>query len=349
MKINKVAHITTGEGGEFQSAKIINDFFASKGILSSLIPIKKKDIFFMRLFDEGLISFNFLKSLRKEVKNKEVIFFHCLFSYSYLVILLFIRIFCKKRLIVFFRNDDSFGSFFRKIYYGLRRFILLNFSLIFASKIIFLTRNQKESYLKSSMFDINFYKKSEVMYNFLDKRNILSKARKFKLPNNLLFIGRLTKEKGFSDLIRLASDIKSKFGVVGQGEYILKGNINYFGQLKNVKMNRVYDSYNILILPSYAETFGRVIIEAMARGLVVLASNLPAIREYFVDGRNGYLFPPGDIEKMKELILYLKNNPKEMERISKNNLKDIWKFTAEKQVPKYIKVYEEVLKENRKK
>ena len=35
--------------------------------------------------------------------------------------------------------------------------------------------------------------------------------------------------------------------------------------------------------------------------------------------------------------------------ISKNNLKDIHKFTAEKQVPKYIKVYNEVLKENNKK
>jgi len=69
------------------------------------------------------------------------------------------------------------------------------------------------------------------------------------------------------------------------------------------------------------------------------------MREIIKEGRNGYLFKPGDIEKMKELILYLNNNHQEIERISNNNLKDIHKFTAKKQIPKYIKVYEEVLNE----
>jgi glycosyltransferase involved in cell wall biosynthesis len=86
----------------------------------------------------------------------------------------------------------------------------------------------------------------------------------------------------------------------------------------------------------------------MARGLVILVSDIPGMREIIKEGRNGYLFPPGDVERMKEIILYLKNNPKDVERISKNNLKDICKFTTEKQVPKYIKVYKEVLKENEK-
>ena len=90
--------------------------------------------------------------------------------------------------------------------------------------------------------------------------------------------------------------------------------------------------------------FPVVIQEAMARGLVILVSDIPGMREIVKDGRNGYLFPPGDVENMKELIIYLKNNPKEIERISNNNLKDIWKFTADSQIPKYVKFYEEVLK-----
>jgi glycosyltransferase involved in cell wall biosynthesis len=86
-----------------------------------------------------------------------------------------------------------------------------------------------------------------------------------------------------------------------------------------------------------------VILEAMARGLVILVSDIPGMREIVKEGRNGYLFPPGDIKKIKEKILYLKNNPKEIRRISENNLKDIWKFTTEKQVSKYLEVYKAVL------
>ncbi|HII00170.1 TPA: glycosyltransferase family 4 protein [Methanosarcinaceae archaeon] len=82
----------------------------------------------------------------------------------------------------------------------------------------------------------------------------------------------------------------------------------------------------------------------MARGLVILVSDLPGMREIIKEGRNGYLFPSGDVEKMKELIFYLMNNPEEMEQMSKNNIKDIWKFTNEKQASKYLNLCEEALK-----
>ena len=104
-----------------------------------------------------------------------------------------------------------------------------------------------------------------------------------------------------------------------------------------------YDRCQILFFPSYTEAFGITILEAMARGLVLLISDIPGIREFVKEGRNGYLFPPGDVEKMKELFLYLKQNPGEIERISRNNLVDAQQFTVEKQAKKYLEVYRNVL------
>ncbi len=97
-------------------------------------------------------------------------------------------------------------------------------------------------------------------------------------------------------------------------------------------------------MPSYSEAFGITILEAMARGLVISASDIPGMREKIETERNGYLFPPGDIGKMKEQLLFLKDNPQEIIRISRNNLTDVQQFTVEKQAKKYLDVYRDVLR-----
>jgi glycosyltransferase involved in cell wall biosynthesis len=193
---------------------------------------------------------------------------------------------------------------------------------------------------------------SNVINNFIEDEKIVGEKEKLRVRNmGVLFVGRLSKAKGFDDYLSLINATNSKkieFKIVGEGvlseKIPKKHNVHSLGQIPHRKIWEAYDQSKVFILPSYTEVFPMTILEAMARGLVILVSDIPGMREIIKEGRNGYIFPPGDIEKIKEIILYLKNNPKEIERISKNNLKDIWKFTAEKQVPKYIKVYEEVLK-----
>jgi glycosyltransferase involved in cell wall biosynthesis len=96
-------------------------------------------------------------------------------------------------------------------------------------------------------------------------------------------------------------------------------------------------------MPSYSESFGITILEAMARGLAILVSDIPGMREKIIADRNGYLFPPGDINKMKERLLFLKDNPQEINRISRNNLEDVQQFTVEKQANQYLEVYRNCL------
>jgi glycosyltransferase involved in cell wall biosynthesis len=104
-----------------------------------------------------------------------------------------------------------------------------------------------------------------------------------------------------------------------------------------------YDHAQIFLLPSYSESFGIVILEAMARGLVILTSDLPCLREYLREGVNGFFFPAGDIEAMKQRILYIRDNNKLRQEIGCNNLRDVRLFTVVQQAEQFRKLYGELL------
>ena len=55
-----------------------------------------------------------------------------------------------------------------------------------------------------------------------------------------------------------------------------------------------YRAADIFVLPSLIETLGIVILEAMAAGLAVVATDVPGCRDVVRDGRNGLLVPPRD-------------------------------------------------------
>ncbi len=320
--------------------KIINKdfyFLEPKLIFGKEFPSKKDNFAIKKIFTDN--------------SNKKLIQ-HFIFDIRSIIYFIKIKRYGGNHIITFHTNMDNFGfiKFFNVV---LSKILFINLFLFSVKKIIFITATQKQSFKKFCLFKKTFDNKSIIINNFIDsklikKSNTPRKNKRLKV----MYIGRLTELKGFEDLIKVINEIDTDvtFTIIGDGK--LKGlipkrkTVNHLNYVANKELFLYYGAHEILILPSYSETFGMVILEAMARGLVVLASDLPAIREYFVDGRNGYLFPPGDTKKMKELIIYLKNNPKEIERISKNNLKDIWKFTAEKQIPKYMEVYGEVLKEN---
>lgn len=232
-------------------------------------------------------------------------------------------------------------------------FILINLMPLIFEKIVFITNHQKETFIKRSIFKNKLRKKSSVIYNFIEKEKIKKEKKKPQNSINLLFVGRLLKSKGFYDLIELIKDEELKdinFTIVGQGpgEEELKKlktqkNLNFLGKVPNDKIQDIYDKNNVLILPSYSETFGLVILEAMSRGLAVLATDLLEIKEYFKQGKNGFLFPKKDIKKIKELLIKLKNKPELIEEISQNNLKYIKDFSSDLKVNEYLNIYKQVL------
>ena len=80
---------------------------------------------------------------------------------------------------------------------------------------------------------------------------------------------------------------------------------------------RVYDEHGIFLFPSFFEGFGKAFLEAMSRGLVVLASNNGGMRDVIKNGQNGFLFKTGDCRQMADFAIQLVANSDLAGRISK--------------------------------
>jgi len=220
-------------------------------------------------------------------------------------------------------------------------YLLISYLSIFSYKLVFLTEGQKNEIYKYSLFKKLFINKSIVIPNFIKSNNILIKKQiNNDIKNNILFSGKYTELKGFHHFIELNKLLPEyKFFCMGDERKINYRNITNYGIVNHSDINLYYDKCSILILPSYTEVFPLTILEAMARGLVILVSNIPGLKEIITENRNGYFFELGNTKKIINILNYLKNNTKELTRISNNNLNDIKRFDSHKILNKYKKIY----------
>ncbi len=139
----------------------------------------------------------------------------------------------------------------------------------------------------------------------------------------LLFVGRLVSRKGVDVLlhslaltISKGSALNPKLVVVGTGplEKRLKeqamrlgiwGRVVFTTVSRDEDLIQHYAASDLFVFPSYYEGFGIVLLEAMACGLPVLASNASAIPELVIEGETGSLVNPGDSIALSEKLIYL--------------------------------------------
>ncbi|MGG7200403.1 glycosyltransferase family 4 protein [Clostridium butyricum] len=145
---------------------------------------------------------------------------------------------------------------------------------------------------------------------------------------NILFLAVLIKRKGIFDLIKAASRIKDdtelkeyniKFIIAGSGDdekqieeqiKLLKLT-NFFvfkGWVYGEEKIDIIKSSQIMALPSYNEGLPVSILEAMSYGMPVISTNVGSIEDLIINGINGFLINPGDVEELyhslKSLIMH---------------------------------------------
>ena len=160
-------------------------------------------------------------------------------------------------------------------------------------------------------------------------------CREPKQTFNILFIGRLTPEKGVKDLIdivQLVYETEQQIMVHIVGEGPLREELE--GQVAALKLDHIiqftgalahpdplfkeYEWADVFILPSYTEGIPRVIAEAMSQGVPVLASTVGGIPFIISHQNDGILVAPGDIQNFVNELLILKNNSELRHQISAN-------------------------------
>lgn len=160
-------------------------------------------------------------------------------------------------------------------------------------------------------------------------------TRPLSRPLQFLFAGRIEPLKGV-DLILQAAHIISidnpdfSVDIYGEGDtayldscleqlrkYQLQRQINFKG--KSQHLPALLPAYDVLLMPTLAkETFGRIIIEAMAAGLIVIATRAYGPAEIISEGVDGFLFERADARALAKTITELIHTPlNELEHIRK--------------------------------
>jgi glycosyltransferase involved in cell wall biosynthesis len=82
------------------------------------------------------------------------------------------------------------------------------------------------------------------------------------------------------------------------------------------QLQEIYDEHGIFLFPSFFEGFGKAFLEAMARGLVVVASAEGGARDLIENGRNGLLVPVGDATAMAQACLSIQSGQPNAQTLS---------------------------------
>jgi glycosyltransferase involved in cell wall biosynthesis len=88
----------------------------------------------------------------------------------------------------------------------------------------------------------------------------------------------------------------------------LRDDVKMVGAIYGSAKERLFYESDIFVFPTHHEAFGLVNIEAMRAGLPIISSNEGCIPEFVIDGLNGYIVDPNDIEQLSDRVLKLIND-----------------------------------------
>lgn len=143
------------------------------------------------------------------------------------------------------------------------------------------------------------------------------------------------------------------FAIAGEGELMeslrglaaelgIKNDVFFLGRCDNVA-DLLFAS-NIGVLSSKAEGFANAILEYMAAGLPVVATDVGGAREAIAEGETGYLVASGDDEKMAERIIEVLNQPKRARAMGeRGKLIAAEKFSCDRHLQNTLELYDELL------
>ncbi len=176
----------------------------------------------------------------------------------------------------------------------------------------------------------------------------------------VLFLGRVTRDKGVYVLLDAAAGLHRKHGasfiVAGTGpeEFALReevkkrGMTGFFfvpGYVSDAEKVALLRRADVFVLPSRAETFGMVLLEAMAAGVPVVAAASGGIVEVVEDGKNGLLVPFGDSEALAEAISsVLSDGRLRSSLVSTGKQFVVERGTIQTSVRRTIEIYESLLR-----
>jgi glycosyltransferase involved in cell wall biosynthesis len=247
-----------------------------------------------------------------------------------------------------------------------------------------LTRCHKNSFVASSIYTVETYfnyflkKYDYIKYFICPSKFALRKHAEGGIPEDklvhipnfinvsefnpnyesgdyILYVGRLSKEKGIFTLLKAVKGIDVRLKIVGDGpirkdceEFVSENsikNVEFLGYKTGNELKEIIRNSNFLIIPSeWYENAPMTIIEAFAYGKPIIGANIGGIPEMIIAGETGLLFQAGDYNELREKIIYLLNNPSLITKMGKMaREKAESEYSEEIHYQRLIEVYKKVL------
>jgi glycosyltransferase involved in cell wall biosynthesis len=243
----------------------------------------------------------------------------------------------------------------------LTKFVKLLYWLAFRfnKAVVFLNSEDMKTLKKLCEGECLLIESSGVDLKHLDPE-LCKEAKKDEFT--FLFVGRLLTDKGIYELIKAFERLKKekpkvKLIIVGspdegnpnsisKGElekWMKEGLIEWHGFQEDVRP--FYCMANCVVLPSYREGIPRVLLEAMAMEKPIITTDAPGCKNVCVDGVNGFLVKPKDVESlylaMKRMVELGDEKLREFGKAGRRLAEE--KYSVEKIVGEYINLIEAVL------
>jgi len=195
--------------------------------------------------------------------------------------------------------------------------------------------------------------KIKVIYNAIEIPNKVSEFD-LKVKNNIVLnIARLEKWKNVDAVIISISKLnKVTLVVVGDGaerSYLenlskkLNANVIFLGNIPHEKIFSLMKKAKVLVLVSYYEGLSHVLVEACYMGLPIIASNVGGNPEVVINGKNGFLVEPNDVDDIATKINLIINNPNLESKFRENCKKISKEFTWEENIKRLEKILQKFM------
>jgi colanic acid/amylovoran biosynthesis protein len=204
--------------------------------------------------------------------------------------------------------------------------------------------------------DSGIFPRIETIHNGID----LPAFSPIASERNVLFVGRLSEEKGVPVLVKAAGILRKAYpdmrvDIVGGGRQMkkigkmiskleLKDTVHLLGYKTGTEIAGLYRESSLVVVPSVSpDNLPTVCIEAMGSGRPIVASRIGGLPELVEDGKTGFLVPPDDSEALAASISQLLSDPKLMQEMGKaGREKAEMEFAADVYIENTLAEYEKI-------
>jgi glycosyltransferase involved in cell wall biosynthesis len=208
-----------------------------------------------------------------------------------------------------------------------------------------------------------------ILPNGVDKSRFVLNRRKCReqvdLRDNekaILYVGRLEPVKNVESLLIAFAKIQEKFRdarllLVGTGTEMRRltriaaqMHIDHFtkfiGEVSPREVPRYMVAADVFVLPSISEGSPNVILEALAAGVPILASNVGGVPDLITHGREGFLFKAGDVAQMVELLALMLRDSQLRRKMSREGKKRVDRFSLNEVNDKIFQICSDAMRES---